>query len=242
MQIALCDDQPEELALLAGLVDQYLAKRALCARVERFSHPDSLLTALQRTQFSLYLLDIVMPMMDGVALGREIRRLDREAQIVFITTEPQFALQAYAAQPANYLLKPVSQAALDGALDAVLPRLAQSDGQTFAVKTAEGLRVLALSEIVCCEYRSHSVLFTLFTGEVLASRTVTGRFGQYLAPLLADARFLQSHPAFVLNMAQVTAFRRDGFVMRGGAQVPISARLYPAVRDAYMDYLMAPHG
>ena len=37
-----------------------------------------------------------MPMVSGLELGKEIRRLDLEAQIIYATTEPQFALLAYA--------------------------------------------------------------------------------------------------------------------------------------------------
>lgn len=36
-----------------------------------------------------------------------------------------------------------------------------TEEQTVTVKTADSLRVLKLSDIVCCEYRSHSVIVTL---------------------------------------------------------------------------------
>ena len=39
-------------------------------------------------------------------------------------------------------------------------------------------------------------------------------------------------------MAQVSLFARDAFTLRGGQVVPIAAKSYPAVRDAYMDFLM----
>jgi len=57
----------------------------------------------------LYILYIVMPMVSGLELGKEIRHLDREAQIFYATTEPQFSLQAYAASPINYLVKPIEK-------------------------------------------------------------------------------------------------------------------------------------
>jgi hypothetical protein len=40
-------------------------------------------------------------------------------------------------------------------------------------------------------------------------------------------------------MRRVERFAKDSFTLRGGKVVPIAAKLYPAVRDQYMDFLMA---
>lgn len=240
LSIALCDDQPEELDALTLAVNTYLARRDLSAdaRVCAFSHPDDLLTATASSRFHLYLLDIVMPMVDGIQVGRTLRRLDREAAIIFITSEPGFALEAYAANPINYLLKPVETGALYETLDLALSRIDYEEERTLAVKTREGLRVLPFSAIAWCEYRSHAVIYTLTTGEPVAGRSFRGRFDTAVAPLLADRRFVKTHASYVVNMAQVSLFARDAFTLRGGQVVPIAAKGYPAVRDAYMDFLM----
>jgi len=104
LQIAVCDDQPRELEILNAYIAEYLATHTLEAEVKKFFHPDKLLTTIETESFHLYILDIVMPMVSSIELGKEIRRLDREAQIIYATTEPQFALQAYAASPIHYLI------------------------------------------------------------------------------------------------------------------------------------------
>ena len=177
-------------------------------------------------------------MVNGLELGKEIRRLDREAQIIYATTEPQYALQAYAASPINYLIKPVKKQQLFDTLTLAISKLDLAEEQTFTVKTADSLRVVKLSDIVCCEYRSHAVIFSLTNGEELLSRTFRESFSDYCAPILKDRCFLQCHTAFVVNMRRVERFSKDSFMVRGGKTVPIAAKQYPAVRDAYMDYLM----
>ncbi|NLE25790.1 MAG: response regulator, partial [Clostridiaceae bacterium] len=112
LRIAVCDDMPEGLQSLVLLINQYLSDNNLDAEVTEFSHSDGLLKAIGAESFHLYILDIVMPMVNGLELGKEIRRLDREAQIIYATTEPQFALQAYMASPLNYLIKPIEKTQL----------------------------------------------------------------------------------------------------------------------------------
>ena len=55
---------------------------------------------------------------------------------------------------------------------------------------------------------------------------------------MKDRCFLQCHTAFAVNMRRVECFFKDSFMVRGGKTVPIAAKQYPAVRDAYIDYLM----
>jgi DNA-binding LytR/AlgR family response regulator len=209
------------------------------AEVRPYSHPDDLLSALKSENFHLYILDIVMPMVNGLELGKEIRRCDREAQIIYVTTEPQFALQAYAASPTNYLIKPIDKQQLFDTLTLAISKADLAEEQTFTVKTADSLRVIKLSDIACCEYRSHAVIFSLTNGQEVASRTFREKFTDYCAPILKDRHFLQCHTSFVVNMRRVERFAKDCFTLRDGKIVPIAAKQYPAIRDTYMDYLMA---
>jgi DNA-binding LytR/AlgR family response regulator len=238
LRIAVCDDMPDELQNIVSLTDQYIAAKNLDTEITKFSHPDELLTAIEAESFHIYILDIVMPMVSGLELGKEIRRLDREAQIIYATTEPQYALQAYAASPINYLIKPIDKKQLFDTLTLAISKLDFAEAQTIAVKTADSLRVVKLSDIVCCEYRSHAVIFSLTNGEEVLSRTIRENYSEYISPILKDRCFLQCHTAFVVNMRRVERFSKDSFMVRGGKTVPIAAKQYPAVRDAYMDYLM----
>ena len=183
-----------------------------------------------------------MPMVNGLELGKEIGRLDREAQIIYATTEPQFALQAYAASPINYFIKPVEKQQLYDTLALVISKADVAEEQTIAVKTADSLRVIRLSDIACCEYRSHMVIFSLTNGEDVLSRTFRESFSDCCAPVLKDRYFLQCHTAFMVNMRRVERFSKDSFMVRGGKTVPIASKQYPLVRDAYMDYLMGKGG
>lgn len=239
LRIAICDDQPTDLQKISALLREYIQSHQLIAEVREFSHPDELLKSSETVQFHLYLLDIVMPMFSGIELGKEIRRLDREAQIIYATTEPQFALQAYAASPINYLIKPIDKQQLFDTLTLAISKTDLSEEQTVIIKTADGLRILKLSEILCCEYRSHAVIFTLTNGEEIISRTIRESFAEYSMPILQDARFLQCHTSYLINMRRVERFAKDSFTLHGGKVVPIAAKQYPAVRDSYMNFLMA---
>lgn len=242
LHIAICDDQPRELEIVAAYTREYIEQNRIDAELRQFTHPDTLLLACETERFSLYILDIVMPMINGIEVGREIRRLGREAQILYATSEPSFALEAYAANPINYLLKPIDKLKLFDTLALAVTKLSLADEATITVKTKDGLRVVSLFTIVCCEYTARAARYTLTDGETITTRTLQESFSEHIAPLLQDKRFLQPHNAFALNMSRVENFSKNGFTMRGGAIVPISAKQYGVVREAYMHYLLAKEG
>ena len=239
LRIAICDDQPRELDIISEYITEYLDTHTLEAEIKEFTHPDKLLTTIEAVSFHLYILDIIMPMVSGIMLGKEIRRFDREAQIIYATAEPQFALQAYAASPINYLIKPIDKDKLFNTLTLAISKIDPSGEQTVTVKTAESLRVFNLSDILCCEYRSHAIILTLINGEEVISRTIRESFAEYSIPILKDTRFIQCHTSYLINMRRVERFAKDSFTLRGGKVVPIAAKQYPAVRNQYMNFLMA---
>lgn len=239
LRIAVCDDIVAELRRITAFTNDYLTKRDRTAEVQAFSHPEALLTACETQTFHIFLLDIVMPMVSGLELGRSIRRASTDAQIIFITTEPSYALDAYAVNPLHYLIKPVDKTALFQALDLAAERTAFGETAAVTIKTKAGLRTFSIDRIRCCEYRRHTVLYTLITDEQVETTTIPGSFAEHIAPLLRDRRFIQPHAAFVINMSAAERLDKSGFTLTGGVFVPVSGKQYAAVRKQYMDYRLS---
>lgn len=236
LKIAICDDMDIELKRITQLTNEYLSVCCLSAEVREFSHSDELLTVCENESFHIFLLDMVIPMVSGLELGREIRRISTDAQIIYITTEPGFALDAYSVNPLHYLLKPVNKTALFSALDLAAKKVNYGQEISITVKTKTGLRTLSADMIACGEYARHAIIYTLTKGERVETTTIQGSFSGHIAPLLRDKRFLQPHAAFVVNMSFVERLDKEGFTLKGGTFVPVSGKQFVAVRNAYMSY------
>jgi len=76
--------------------------------------PHDALEALRSADVDVVFLDIQMPEMTGFDL---IEQLDRNIPIVFTTAYDRYALEAFAVNSIDYLLKPVEAARLEKALD-----------------------------------------------------------------------------------------------------------------------------
>jgi two-component system LytT family response regulator len=113
------DDEPLAVERLVRLLEQ--SRRVTIAGTS--TDPHEALGALTAADLDVLFLDIQMPGLTGFEL---LEQLDRDLPVIFTTAYDRYALDAFAVNSIDYLLKPVESERLDHALDK-LERLA---GQT----------------------------------------------------------------------------------------------------------------
>jgi DNA-binding LytR/AlgR family response regulator len=75
---------------------------------------------LQQRQYDLVFLDVRMPDLDGLEVAQLLQRFAVPPVVIFVTAYEQYAVGAFDVQATDYLLKPVSRARLDKALQRAL--------------------------------------------------------------------------------------------------------------------------
>jgi len=76
--------------------------------------PQDALDTLRDADVDVVFLDIQMPEMTGIEL---VERLDRNVPVIFTTAYDRYALEAFAVNSIDYLLKPIEAERLEKALD-----------------------------------------------------------------------------------------------------------------------------
>ena len=108
----LVDDEPLAIARLTRLLDE-------TGRVEvvgSATDPEAAVEALTASAPDVCFLDIHMPRLNGFEV---LARLPSQPVVVFTTAHDQYALEAFAVNSVDYLLKPVDRSHLDRALGRV---------------------------------------------------------------------------------------------------------------------------
>ncbi|MBQ7564403.1 MAG: response regulator transcription factor [Lachnospiraceae bacterium] len=238
LNIALVDDDLTELSSTRLQIEHW---RNGPAQLSTFSSARELLNAMESGgEFDLYLLDVIMPEMDGIELGRVIRKKDRDGAIVFLTTSPDFALQSYEVWPLQYLLKPVDA----GMLWQVLDRAEESQSRQTAgilVHTRSGDVFLQLSDILYAEKTGRFIRY-ICRGQSIESVTLIGSFREAVEPLLEDGRFVLCGASFAVNLAELSLVDKTGAVLSSGIRLEMPRRAVSALRSSWMAYCLGERG
>ena len=231
MYIAVCDDLLPELEAVTNLLQIWQEKHKTTLKYKTFRSAAELLDAAEREAFTLCLLDIMMPGVNGLAAARELRALNHAAEIVFLTTTPDFAYESYGVHALDYLLKPIRGEMLFPVLDRLFLREQQLQ-DALTLKCGSALVRLPYSQLVYVEVNNKHLYFNLADGQ---QREVAGSLKDYESLLLSRPEFMQIHRSYIVNTLQIQELSPTGVHTFTGKQLPISRRLYPELQKRYIE-------
>lgn len=119
LRILLCEDEES----LGMLVREYLQGKGYDA--ELYLDGEAGYKAFMKGKYDICLLDVMMPKMDGFTLAREIRIVNSEVPIIFLTAKnlKDDILEGFKLGADDYLTKPFSMDELVYRMEAILRRV-----------------------------------------------------------------------------------------------------------------------
>ncbi|MEG1683979.1 MAG: LytTR family DNA-binding domain-containing protein [Oscillospiraceae bacterium] len=238
MKIAICDDDKDELLFISSLLDTYRQERMVAMHCAEFRSAAQLLPTAKDGTYDLYLLDVMMPGVNGMETAKEIRSFDQKACIVFLTSSPEFAVESYQYQVQDYLLKPAKAAQLYPLLDTLLAKARKSQ-ESLGINTKAGRIQILFDQLVFLEVTGRCLFFHLSDGTV---RETTAPLAEFENLLLARPEFVWTHRSYLVNLLQLAELTPSEAVTLTGTRVPVSRQNYSKVREAYIAQLFAKNG
>lgn len=233
MKIGICDDDPQELADISSLLEDYSQNKGATISYEAFGSGVDLLAAMPLAPYDLLLLDVIMPHFSGMQAAHEIRTFNKTVKIVFLTSSPEFAVESYAVKAYNYLLKPITREKLFPLLDQLIAEELQEEA-FLPLRCKSGCTRLPLSRLSYVEVSGKILLFHLCNGTIYEA---SASLSQYEAVILSHPQFIKTHRSFLVNLSFIQSLDILDFITLTGERIPISRRLYPQAREAFVKSL-----
>ena len=237
LQIAVCDDNLDELSNMVQLINLYRASKHLNCEYAVFSNGFELVSALEKgKRFDIYCLDIIMPGFMGIDVAREIRGFDKTAPVLFFTSSPEFALESYSVKAINYVLKPISKEKLFFTFDELLEQIkAKKDEDAVIVKSNEGIQKILISNLAFAEVIGRNVLYHLRSGKVIEC---TEAFSSVCDNLMKYGCFVKPHRSYLVNMQYVDTIENYQIILQTLSAVPIAQGRAKEMKAKYLAYQM----
>ncbi|MCC8181960.1 MAG: LytTR family DNA-binding domain-containing protein [Clostridiales bacterium] len=230
IRIAVVDNAEMAAQQIAGFLNRYQEEHGLLFQVSLFRDGAELLDGFQPT-YDLIFLDVEMPNKDGMTTAREIRKVDTDVTLVFVTRMAQYAVSGYEVQAMDFLVKPVSYAVFELRMDQLIPRLRQKEERYILISGRDGMRKLPVSRLVYVEVIKHRLLYHTEDGIYETSDTM-----KRAEELLAGCPFARCDNCYLVNLRYVTWVEQKE-LLAGNDMLKISRPRRKAFLQALTDYI-----
>jgi two-component SAPR family response regulator len=118
MRIIVVDDEPSNIGEIKDMIQR--TGRSIDATY--YTNPIEALEITKNEEFDVALLDIQMPLMNGLELAERILKYISNIKVVFITAYNYYATEAFDVNAFDYLLKPLRYERFEKVLNKILDK------------------------------------------------------------------------------------------------------------------------
>lgn len=230
INLAIVEDEDTYAAQLTEFVEKYQTESGNYFKITRFRDGDEIANGY-RSQFDIILMDIEMKLMDGMTAAEEIRRLDQDVVIMFITNMTSYAIRGYQVDALDYVVKPVSYFAFSQKLDRAIGRIRKSSSNIISIDMPTGVKKLDIDNIFYIESEGHNLNFYTSGGQ-FTIRAKLSDFEHQLSPY----NFFRSNKGYLVNLKYVDGVE-NGACLIAGKQLLISRARKNDFMSALTDYM-----
>jgi len=230
ISVLIADDEPPALDELSFL----LGSDPRVSAIHRAPSGAEAIRLLARERVDAVFLDIHMPALNGFDLARAMQRFEHCPALVFVTADEEGALEAFELAAVDYLLKPVRPERLERSVTRVVESLQPAGeeperAELVTVTLGSTTRMIRRTDVHYVQAQGDYARLHTDEGSYLVRISMTDLERQW-----ADAGFVRIHRSYLVAERHVSRWRlgqEHPTVVSGGAELPVSRRLLPSLRE-----------
>lgn len=229
MWTAVIDDDKEVRDSMVEYVQRFAEESGVNLVVSTFPSGDALLSDYQMV-WDILIFDIEMPGTNGMETAKQIRKIDKNVTILFLTNVAQYAIDGYSIDAADYILKPLNYYEFSMKFHRIVAKSAHSKERAIILDTVEGTCRIRVNEIEYVEVFAHYIYVHTQKRQYKAR----GNMKEWEEEL-KHFGFSRVQKSYLVNMAKVENIQGKELTV-GAHTVPISRNYRDSFMQDYMKY------
>lgn len=233
MHILICDDDASFGERLAAYVKDFFEARGLPVQTAVCTGGEQVLQMPELELYQLAFLDVDMPGLNGIALGRELKQRSPEVRLIYVSAYLEFAPEGYTVNAYRYLLKRDIVRTLPGCLKDLLSSITDQR-RTLTVHHNRTTSEIPLDQIYYLESDRRQINIY---GDI-ARKPICVFYSKLteLPEMLFQNGFLQISRSDVVNLQYVCSIHNYKVELKNGEVLNASRPSYAAIRSAWLEW------
>ncbi len=220
MKIMAVDDEKKSLKAISDIVNEVVPD----ATYEEFDSSLSALARAREEEFDVAFLDVNMPELSGIDLGKYLVELNPYINVIYLTEHKEYGYEAMQLHASGYILKPAASRNVKNELDCLrYPELRKKYKRVFA-QTFGNFELFVDGEPVTFKYnRTKEIVAVLINNK--GAQTTNG---ELIACLWEDDGDPEKKLSYLCNLRQdlQNTFKKlklDGIILKQRGSMAIAA-------------------
>lgn len=215
--------------MLEDLVKDFFAEKGMDVTISTYNLGEKLLEGNQQGSSSdIYIVDMIMPGLKGIDVGRELRNRNDHGKLIYLTATSEYAVDSYSVGAFYYMLKPISRKkvweVLEKAVAEVLrERLDRNrkpiGDKHYEIKSREGKCVVNIRDIRYVDIVNRGLCYHMADEKEYFGPMLRSPFAEAVASLTSEKGFRQIGSSLVVNLSSVVMVDREHIVLDNGVQL-----------------------
>lgn len=242
MNIVICDD---EAIYRKAIHDNILEWDSVndhpgSVSIREFASSEDLLKAWGNGfRADLLMLDIEMPHeLSGLDLARNIRQIDSDVLIAFITNYVDYACEGYEVDAVRYILKPVKQASVFECLNLAWKRCRMFHADSFTIQSAGNAFRVSPRKITYVEVQGHTVTIHISDREPVITYGNLADILKRFPPEMIS----QCHKSYAVNVMYISKLQPDRITLTDGAVIPVGRKYSSEITSLFNRVFLGGEG
>lgn len=233
MRIVIVDDDKDYSERAKEIVQSFFKEIEEAVLVKKCTDGNVLLGELKSGRhYDIYFLDVEMPEINGLDLAREIKSMDENAAIIFLSAYEKYAIPSYKLQAYYYILKEECESEIPVVLKRIWQERLEAQKDYYMIHHSFYGKRVRLNDIVYLVREKKYVVFRCIGGKEYRER---GSLREKYC-MLPNDRFAYIDRGYIVNLKHVSNWEGDTIRLDTGIELTVSRRMGVAFKDALIKF------
>lgn len=230
LEIAIIEDQEKWRKAIGQYFQDYAKEIKENFKITFFETGESFLLSYDN-QFDLICMDIGLPGKSGIETSKELRKMNPDVCLIFLTELSQFAVEGYEVNAYDFLVKPMSYEFFKAKMDRILDHIRRNQKRFYSLKNAQEVRKIEISTISFIESDKHYLYYHCEEGTYRERGSLDDIYDFF-----HENDFVKINRSILVNLKKVDSYSGND-VKVGKDVLPLSRVYKPDFLKALNTYL-----
>lgn len=221
IKFAVCDDESDVTEYVSNKLREYYPNEC---EIKKYTDGKRLLEESKYERFNAFFLDVGMPALNGFEIAKQIRDIDPNVKIIFVTGKENLAHIGYIYEAFRFVRKSKLDQELCETAES-LNRLFSSSNEYLNFKTWTGEIMVSVKDIKYFKANGHSLILHGLDEEEICSTM------QEQEELLKERGFIRIHKSYLVNFRFFYSLESKSVRLSNGEELPVSRKRVPEVKN-----------